>query len=276
MQLKHLLSFTFLFLITFSFGQEIHTGKIIDTSTNEGLSYVNIGIVGKNVGTVSDLDGNFEIPLKSIYDKDILKISMIGYKSLEYSVADFKYQLTKKLDILLTPQITELQEVTIFSTKFTQEKVLGNKTTSQAMSGGFETDKLGNEVGLVIKLKKSPSYIKSFHASIVENSYGTVKFRLNFYNLDKKKMPNQSILNENIIVTTEMKNGILSVDLTEYNIIVEDDFIVTLEWIEDYGKDGLYFSAGLFGSPVIARETSQGDWKKVPPISLGFNVVAKY
>lgn len=275
MQIKYFSTIIFLLISIFSFGQEVYSGKIIDASNNEALSYVNIGIVGKNVGTVSDLDGAFELPLETIYDKDILKISMIGYESLEYIVADFKQEIAKNSDILLAPQITDLQEVIISSTKFNNEKVLGNTTTSQAMRAGFETDKLGNEVGLVIKIKKSPSYIKSFHASIVDNNYGKVKFRLNFYDL-KKKRPNKSILNENIIVSTEMKNGILSVDLTEYNIIVEDDFFVSLEWIESYGKDGLYFSAGVFGSPIIARETSQGDWEKVAPFCLGFNVVAKY
>ena len=243
---------------------------------DSGLSYVNIGIVGKNVGTVSDINGNFEIPLKEIYNQDTLRISMIGYESLEYIVADFKEEITKNSDILLAPQITDLQEVIISSTKFTNEKTLGNKTTSQVMRGGFETDKLGNEVGLVIKIKKRPTFIKSFHASIVENKYGKVKFRLNLYDLNKKKMPENSILKENIIIETELKNGILSVDLSEYNIIVEDDFLISLEWIESYGKDGLYFSAGVFGSPIITRETSQGDWEKVAPFCLGFNVVAKY
>ena len=276
MQLKYFSTIFFLLISFFSFGQNSYTGKIIDASTNEFLSYVNIGIVGKNVGTVSDLDGNFEIPLEDIYDKDTLRISMIGYESLEYIVGDFKEQIAKNTDILLTPQITDLQEVIISSTKFTKEKVLGNTTTSQAMRGGFETDKLGNEVGLVIKIKKSPSYIKSFHASIVDNNYGKVKFRLNFYDLDKKKMPNKSLLKENILVTTEMKNGILSIDLSEYYIIVEDDFFVSLEWIEDLGTDGLYFSAGVLGSPIISRETSQGDWEKTAPFCLGFNVVAKY
>jgi len=134
---------------------------------------------------------------------------------------------------------------------------------------------LGNEVGIIIKIKKSPTYIDKFHVSIAENEIDSLKFRLNFYSV-KNKMPHESILTENIFVESQIKEGVLTVDLGEYNIVVEDDFMVSLEWIEDLGEGKLNFSMGLFGSPVIYRYTSQADWEKAKPLSIGFSVTAKY
>jgi len=143
------------------------------------------------------------------------------------------------------------------------------------MTGGFSSNKLGNEVGIIIKIKKSPTYIDKFHVSIANNKYDSLKFRLNFYSI-KNKMPHKSILKENIFVESQTKEGVLTMDLSEYNIVVEDDFMVSLEWIEDLGEGGLNFSMAFFGSPVIYRDTSQANWKKMKPFSIGFSVTAKY
>jgi len=255
-------------------GQNTFKGNLSDKTTKEALPYVNIGIIGKNVGTVSDINGNFELKLPDENDNDTLKISMIGYENLMFLVSDFKKNITKKPNLELSQKTTELREVVI-SARELKEKILGNKTESKTMVGGFTSNELGNEVGIVIKIKRSPTYINQFSTFITSNKYDSLKFRLNFYDL-KDGLPNKRITNQNIIITSKIKEGKLTVDLSKYDIIVEDDFFVSLEWIENLGEKGLYFSMGLLGSPVISRYTSQGDWKKVGAVSLGFNVRAKY
>jgi len=195
-------------------------------------------------------------------------------KRLTLSLLILKKKIKKNSEIKLAQKTTELREVVI-SARELKEKILGNKTESKTMVGGFTSNELGNEVGIVIKIKRSPTYINQFSASIATNKYDSLKFRLNFYDL-KDGLPNKPIVNESIIVTSKIKEGKLVVDLSKYDIIVEDDFFVSLEWIENLGEDGLYFSVGLLGSPIIARHTSQADWKKVGAISIGFNVTAKY
>jgi len=255
-------------------GQDNFSGKIIDSESGEVLPYVNVGVVGKNIGTVTDMNGAFNLKIDTKYDADTLMMSMIGYEDLVFVVADFKKKITDDSTFKLTSKTTDLQEIVIESSLL-KSKILGNKTKSKNIIGHFVSDELGNEVGIIIKIKKSPTYIDKFHASIVENKYGLLKFRLNFYSL-KNKMPHENILTENIFVETQIKQGVLTVDLSEYNIVVEDDFMVSLEWIEDLGQDGLYFSMSFFGSPVISKYTSQADWKKAKPIGIGFSVTAKY
>lgn len=65
--------------------QTIH-GKILDSGSQSPIGYVNIGIIGKDVGTVSNEQGNFTITLDSQYNRDTLKFSMIGFQSLKYEV----------------------------------------------------------------------------------------------------------------------------------------------------------------------------------------------
>ena len=53
-------------------------------------------------------------------------------------------------------------------------------------------------------------------------------------------------------------------------------FFVAIEWIEDLGPGKLFFSGGFFGSPLIAREVSQGTWTKVGVATVGMNVEVRY
>ena len=275
MKIKSMKSITmFILLLVYSqtYGQKIYKGTLIDSQTKEALGFVNIGIVGKNIGTVSDINGNFGIRLDPTYDSDLLRISMIGYKSMEYKVSDFKNVLKQNAELQLNKAIKVLEEVVISGTEL-NEKVLGNITQSTSTTGGFSSNELGNEAGVYIKVKKNrKSYLKEFNAFIVKNEYGKLKFRLNVYSV-KRKLPYKNILIENIFIETDIKQGNLKVDLTSYNIITEGDIIVTLEWIENLGEDGLYFSACLFCDKIISRQTSQGNWHRVGFAGLGFNLV---
>ncbi len=249
-------------------------GTIKAEGTAEVLPYVNIGIRGKGVGTVSDRNGEFEIDLSEKYYSDSLSISMIGYHSQIYLVKNFIDLIHKNSTIHLEENIQVLDEV-IISSRRLKKRILGNKAKIRLYSDGFESDQLGSEAGIIIKIKKSPTYVKKFTAYIAKNEHPELKFRLNFYDI-KDGLPNKRILKENIIVTSKIKKGKLEVDLEKYNIVVEDDFFVSLEWIEYFGIGELKFAIGFFGSPVIYRYASYDTWEREPPLSPGFNVTVKY
>lgn len=256
------------------FSQNVLEGYVRDKQSNEGLPYVNIGIIGKNVGTVSRSDGWFSIILDDKYSDDSLRFSMMGYKNKTFKIGGIHNLIKNPAQIAMEAELIKLKEVVILS-KELKEGVLGNKTESKAMQAGFSSNQLGNEVGIAIKIKKKPTYIENINVSIVHNKYDTLKFRINFYTL-KDGMPYENILKQSIVVHTTLKKGKLTIDLRKYNIVVEENFFAALEWIEDLGENGLYFSASFTGSPIIARHTSQGTWEKVGPISLGISVGVKY
>lgn len=263
------------FNIQFGICQLDLVGQVIDADTEEPLPYVNIGLVNQNIGTVTDEAGYFELEVPGNGFADAtLRFSMIGFEPQDFTLQEYRDQ--KILTIPLKEKATALEEVVLTTKKNKyQTKILGNKTTSQLIYAAFTTNKLGNEMGFLVRGRKNPMILKKFNVSLVENDYGPIRFRLNFYDL-KDGLPNETLLNENIIVETDIQSGIVSKDLTPYEIVIDQDFFVAIEWIEDLGPGKLFFSGGFFGSPLIAREVSQGTWSKVGSASVGMNVEVRY
>lgn len=276
-----LLLISILFIPAFVGTQNILSGQIIDAKTKKGLAYVNIGIVGKNIGTVSTFNGDFrlKIPSNQSYWANLndseLKISMVGYKSISVRLSEFKKKLQEQDKVILIPTTIELPEVIVFP-KFNKTKTLGNKIAPTRYRDGFEEDVLGREGGIIVKLKKKfrPAKVLKFSVYIAYSTYDSIKFRLNFYTL-KDKFPDQKLIQKNIIISSAIKEGKVEVDLEDYNIIVKDNFGVTIEWIEDFGYGDLLFCFRRLGARCVYRYTSQADWIKYPR-SPAMNVTIGY
>ncbi|MFK8164870.1 MAG: hypothetical protein AB8H12_20660 [Lewinella sp.] len=65
-------------------------------------------------------------------------------------------------------------------------------------------------------------------------------------------------------ITSKIKSGVLEVDLEPYDIVLQEDFAITLEWIEDFGEstwnNGLRFAMRRFGPKCVFRYASQDNW----------------
>jgi len=111
---------------------------------------------------------------------------------------------------------------------------------------------------------------------VLSNTSETAKFRLNFYNIEKG-LPGKKIVYENIIFEINKKEGVFTLDLDEYEVVVEEDFYCTIELIEDLNKDEVvFFSANLLGKTLAYRETSQASWNKTGMVGIGLNLTVKY
>ena len=272
---------TFLFLFAFLLcipvlnAQYILQGRIIDALTKEPLPFVNVGVLKKELGTVSNEDGFFFLEVPDVFAKETLRFSMIGFDQRDFQVADLEAILLSNNTLVLAEQTTFLEEVVLTAEKKWDTRVSGNATTSKLLITGFTSNQLGNEIALFVKVKKTPAYIEGIQFSVVENIYPEVRFRVNVYS-SEYRFPDENILKENIFVTLEQSEGIISVDLKEYDILVDDDVFISLEWIdEDLGSEGLWFSAGVFGKSIYARSTSQAEWKKQRGLSLGMSVTLR-
>lgn len=268
---------TFLFFLgTLPFlAQNSAKGIIKDAETDKPIPYVNIGIVKKNKGTVSNPEGEFEFEIPSDLENDTLRLSSIGYQSKSVLVKDFIANLKVNSVIKLSPEVTELEEVVVTNKKL-KEKLLGNKTKSTKIKGGFSYAVAGNEVGIKIKIKKSPTFIKKFHTYITSNTSEKVKFRMNFYSI-KDGLPNEKIVKENIIFSFNVIEGEFTLDLEEFNIVVEEDFYSTIELLQNQKQEEhVLFSFGLLGKTMAYRYTSQGGWIKQNTAGVGFNYSVEY
>src|SRR5688500_4884102 len=75
-------------ITSLSLSQTQISGKVIDTENRKPLSYVNIGIKEKNIGTVSKEDGFFKIEVPLEYQSDSLTFSIVGYHELSLAIEE--------------------------------------------------------------------------------------------------------------------------------------------------------------------------------------------
>jgi len=234
---------------------------------------VNIGIINKNIGTVSNLDGNFKILMEEKFHNDSLKFSSIGYESKTFLIADFIKQ--KNHDIQLDEVVYQLSEVKITSKKYKLKRV-GDRL-GYGIAGSYGVDQLGHEFGIKVELKGKESILQDFNFFIAGNQCDTLLFRLNIYSI-KDSLPDKNLLMENIFVKTAIKKGYVKVDLQDFNICLKEDFVITLEWIKEYdNKDCIYFRfrPGFSTVSVFGKVTSQGTWKETKKYGIEFYVTLK-
>src|SRR4051812_32914470 len=99
--MKKLLSTLTILIFWVTLGHaQVFEGTIKDAKTNAPLPYVNVGLIGKGIGTVTDADGHYKITFSS--DNDDLKLSMVGYEAQVFKVGDFKAKSANKV-IALQP-----------------------------------------------------------------------------------------------------------------------------------------------------------------------------
>ncbi|MFT5926798.1 MAG: hypothetical protein ACI9WL_001550 [Rubritalea sp.] len=108
----------FLFvLIPFIINAQSIKGTIVDAVTNEALPSVNVYFSGTSKGTISDLDGNFEMPYYE-NSQSVFTISLLGYESQSFNNplnTDFS-------PLKLQPKVGELPAVYINPDPWSREK----------------------------------------------------------------------------------------------------------------------------------------------------------
>ena len=238
------------------FGQDI-TGIVINADSKQPVEFANIGIVGKNVGTVTDLNGKFNFFVDSKYDNDTILFSIIGYKPLLIKIADLRKTIDN--EVLLKEKAYELAEVVI-RPKIFEQRTLGVTTKFKKIAAGFKDNILGYECGILMQVKKT-AFIKKVNINISLCSYDTIFYRLNIYKVHGK-MDFENILREPIYIKMpkETVKDEIQIDLQSRNIVIEGDFLITLEHVKNLGNGRLYFCTGLIDKTYY-RKTSQGKWE---------------
>ena len=247
-------------------------GLVVDTSSNPSpIRYVSIGIIGKDVGTISNDSGLFDLNIPSQHFTDSIIFSRVGYLSKLINIKDLINQ--NNIRIVLVPKTTELNEVHVIA-KGTKTKTRGNITKARGIVLAISSGSLGSEVGTVIHLPNEPVYIKDFNIHIVSNQPDSAKFRLNFYSFNNQI--GDIILKENIYFTVPNKLiGDFKVNLSKYHLSFDGDICISVEPVVIYSKesdpnvnsnktyDRINISGTLTGSKSFYRKVSLGKWQKI-------------
>ena len=237
------------------YGQKVE-GKVIDEENKQPVSFVTIGVVNKSGGTYSDEKGNYSLDLSGYQHSDTLKFSCIGYKPEIITVEEMVNKYKNLLCIIsLKVNHIQLSEVVVKPKNF-KTKVLGNKISSKyiGVTNIYES-------GIIISNNKILRLSDASFKLRIPSTLDSVVLQFNVYDV-KNNLPNENILKKpvNIHLRKDQLVGNVSFDLEKYNIIVENDFFISLDMVKKYGKGMLSFAGWLTGFPTYYRNGKQGTW----------------
>ncbi len=129
--------------ILFGQNQSFIRGNVIDAETGESLFTATVGVKGTSLGTTTDFDGKFEIPISS---NDVtLIISFIGYNTIEIENIKIKNDDIYLLEnIKLSPSsfAVEVVNITAESVKNTEGALLTIKKKSPVLIDAISAQSL--------------------------------------------------------------------------------------------------------------------------------------
>ncbi|MBC5993417.1 carboxypeptidase-like regulatory domain-containing protein [Pontibacter cellulosilyticus] len=263
------------FTLTLAQAQDINlSGTVKAEASGQNLSYVNIGIRKKNIGTASDEQGRFILKLPQQHLQDTLTFSAIGYQQLSVPVRELVKK--KPLQIKLSEKTMALQEVVVKSHKMKIRKlgVTGRLPGVWGVPDKKESKDVF-EFANFIEVKNKPAEVLSAHFYLASTVLDSAIFRINFYK-NNSGSPGERLVEKNIIQKVSTKDGWLTLDLTKYDLYLTEDFFIGVEYLPEQDEHRQAIAlGGKIGGSVFSKQSSFGEWKKISGVSLSSYVTAR-
>lgn len=258
---KHLLALLIVHTVILNssktFCQSLITGQI-KSQKGELLPYANIGVKGGKFGAISTLDGKFSISVPDSLLNDSLTFTSIGFIDKSYLINNLVHK--NELEIILEDKIISLAEVKVSNVKVKQYKLGITGRTPMVFIPGRSYQK--NDVleqARVIHLKK-PAKIVNANIFLLSQSKNEVSVRVNFYALENG-VPGKRLIEKSIIRKSIINKGWFSVDLKDEEIYLEEDFVVSFEFLPST-QSSIFFAAKMGAANSFLRSSSLGAWRK--------------
>lgn len=261
------LFFVALLLLSSAAEAQLIKGTVTNARTHEALAFVNIGVVGKALGTVADEQGAYQLAFKEALANEPVRVSSLGFASRTLTLRE----LAAQPNVALTPETVSLNEVLVpGKTLLRRTHILGNPGNSTNTTNTLSAADLGSQEGLVIKLSRRPTRVLNANFNIAQSSSGTVTFRVNLYRLDAKGRPTDTkLMARDVVVTMPIVKGPVTVDLNAEKLVLNENFFLSVEmvkWENPADAEAQFaFSAsiGYSNNEVYTRATSQAPWERI-------------
>jgi len=226
------------------------------------IPYVNIGIKKKGIGTAATIDGSFTLKLQDSSLTDTLTFSAVGFQEISLPIKTIVERNQK--EFILTEKTTSLKEVVVTNRK-TRIKKFGTTSRNPFVHGTSQARNPNDisELARFIKLNNKPSDILSISLYLISNKIDSANIRINFYeNLGYD--PGERIVEKSIIKRLPLNKGWVTLDLENYNIVINKDFFIGFEYLPDPSHKGefLFTYGGDIGGFHHNRKVSLGKWEK--------------
>jgi len=261
--MKNSLLITVLLLSVLLRGQTQIKGTVVDSDSQSALSFVNIGIKNKNIGTVCSESGTFSILVPEKYLNDSLTFSIVGYNELSLPV---RHIIASKKEVFpVKVKAIPLNQVDITARKLKETKYGVTKTSPKLriVDASINQNDIF-EIAQLITLNPNPSRLTSLNLLINKPSADSVTFRINFYDFDGTK-PTKRLVEINTTEKRAIAAGWLTFDLKKYNICLKGQIIAAIEFIPHKNNNPVYYEVKLGGtSRSFVRSSSLGEWSTPP------------
>lgn len=230
-------------------------GRVVDSRTQDGIAYTNIGVEGTFYGTASDPEGFFELKIPEEFKTEKIYFSAVGYQSLVLNVDKLTKKEFSKVDLL--EQTYNLDTVNVAA----QSRVLFRvvKTASQKIPENFHQGPLGMKMyyeeiqkpesntidkrEAVINLYDETAYASPSISNAFKNrNFQFVQVKKNF---ESYSIPQGSTGFEELL---EMDLARLSNTLLNQRLL--NDYDLQLEDISQFNGDSVW---------IIAYQTNKAD-----------------
>lgn len=200
------------------------TSTVKSKKTKQPLSYVNVSILNKRVGTSTNLDGKFSMNLEK-FKSDTLLLSYLGFKTKKIAISSVLKNLAAYKEIYLEDEHSSLADVLIQVKK----KKYGSKHSLGLRKKWFYSRvgvQFGMEQAILVpndKSKVGKIEEVSFWVDKDEDLYYNSRltwFRIKFYSYDKEKNTPAGLLSYQDIIVKPQENEKqnLKVDVSSYSI----------------------------------------------------------
>ena len=261
-----------------AYTQNTVTGIVTDVEDHKPVPYASIGVTRTPNGTVANAAGVFSIALDSkVTDNDTLKFSSIGYQGEAFLIGELKQRLKNgPLTISLNKSVSQLRQVSVNSKKG-HVKIVGYDKNSKLFGLGFYASGVGSQAGIVIPITHPGTNLENVSFYIIQNPFKHLLFRVNLYELVGNK-PGNNILTENTFLhVDDNQTGKIIFDLSKYNLYLDKDILLTLEWIDAQPaapSARLVVAAAVFGHTWY-QQASQSAWTR-KGTGIGLSVKTVY
>ncbi|WP_105002580.1 carboxypeptidase-like regulatory domain-containing protein [Tenacibaculum sp. SG-28] len=254
---------TFLSTYNFSFSQKLLKGKIYDFERVIPIEYCNIGVENKDLGSLSNSNGEFSLDTSQIAKNDTILFSHLGYKNFKVSFKKLKEKLKTKDTLFLSSSSIVLDDVKIENYKFSKKMIYGYDFRHPRVNWSFKNFRSGSEICRYFE-NKNILIIDKLIFQVNKNELKNLKLRVNFYDIVNGK-PNEKLNIEDIFIETKHHQGRLKFNLKNYNIILDSDFFISLEAVDVEGNGEFLFGGEWFGEnseegKTYARKSSFDVW----------------
>lgn len=150
--------------------------QVIDKTSKKPIIYTTVILKMNKLGVISDEDGNFRIPYKFKQQLDTLRISCIGFETIEVPLINLK---NTELNVLTLKQKMEsLEEIILISKKNKKAKLSARKIIKKAIQS-IPENYPRQPFSYIAYYRDYQQLLDSTYASSIKNNYDSKYINLN-------------------------------------------------------------------------------------------------